>query len=411
MSKKNTAALKTEVSTNIKTGGNPSITKAVNVRELIRDFIDSTINIVDGGLVIDSRIGYSTPITPASNYEFATKKYVDDNSGTTYIGTTDRITVAGTVIDIASTYAGQASITTLGTISAGEWKGTVISDSYISSASVWNAKAPTASPTFTGVPAAPTASTGTNTTQIATTAFVSASLIAAGVAVPTNRIPFGDAFNVLTTDVNLKYIPGGTNLDITASNTPINTFTDSGVNISMGSSNRAVRGSIGATHLNCLLVWPDNASSVYVRVDNVTANVAFKNGLYLGDALTEPTAYVHMSAGSTTVTPMRFTSGPLNTGAAILAGNVEFLTDKWYGTISTGPAQKEFTTNDAALTSGRIPTATTNGRLTDSTQYTTGVTAAAYVAVGGSPISTSDTFGGYTLAQMAAIIKGLNFAV
>ena len=39
--------------------------------------------------------------------------------------------------------------------------------------------APTASPTFTGTPAAPTATAGTNTTQIATTAFVTS-------AVPTN---------------------------------------------------------------------------------------------------------------------------------------------------------------------------------------------------------------------------------
>lgn len=37
-----------------------------------------------------------------------------------------------------------------------------------------NAKASIASPTFTGTPAAPTAATGTSTTQIATTAFVSA---------------------------------------------------------------------------------------------------------------------------------------------------------------------------------------------------------------------------------------------
>lgn len=37
-------------------------------------------------------------------------------------------------------------------------------------------KAPLADPTFTGTPAAPTASTGTNTTQIATTAFVQAAL-------------------------------------------------------------------------------------------------------------------------------------------------------------------------------------------------------------------------------------------
>lgn len=40
--------------------------------------------------------------------------------------------------------------------------------------------APLASPTFTGIPAAPTAVSGTNTTQLATTAFVQAALTAAG---------------------------------------------------------------------------------------------------------------------------------------------------------------------------------------------------------------------------------------
>ena len=39
-----------------------------------------------------------------------------------------------------------------------------------------NGLAPLASPTFTGTPAAPTASPGTNTTQVATTAFVAAAL-------------------------------------------------------------------------------------------------------------------------------------------------------------------------------------------------------------------------------------------
>jgi hypothetical protein len=42
-------------------------------------------------------------------------------------------------------------------------------------------RAPLASPTFTGVPAAPTAAPGTNTTQIASTAFVQAAAAAAGV--------------------------------------------------------------------------------------------------------------------------------------------------------------------------------------------------------------------------------------
>ena len=40
-----------------------------------------------------------------------------------------------------STFAGSSNITTVGTISSGTWQGTAIADSYISSASTWNAKA------------------------------------------------------------------------------------------------------------------------------------------------------------------------------------------------------------------------------------------------------------------------------
>jgi hypothetical protein len=50
------------------------------------------------------------------------------------IGTTDRITVNPDSIDIASTYVGQSSITTLGTITTGVWNGSVIGDSYINDA-------------------------------------------------------------------------------------------------------------------------------------------------------------------------------------------------------------------------------------------------------------------------------------
>ena len=49
-----------------------------------------------------------------------------------------------------------------------------------------NAKAPLASPNFTGIPLAPTASAGTNTTQVATTAFVTGGLnLKADLAGPT----------------------------------------------------------------------------------------------------------------------------------------------------------------------------------------------------------------------------------
>lgn len=47
-----------------------------------------------------------------------------------YIGTANRITVTGNVIDIAGTYVGQASITTVGTIGTGTWQGTAVGIAY-----------------------------------------------------------------------------------------------------------------------------------------------------------------------------------------------------------------------------------------------------------------------------------------
>ena len=46
------------------------------------------------------------------------------------VGTANRITVAADAIDIASTYVGQSTITTLGTITTGVWNGTVITGEY-----------------------------------------------------------------------------------------------------------------------------------------------------------------------------------------------------------------------------------------------------------------------------------------
>ena len=45
-------------------------------------------------------------------------------------GTADRITVSGSAVDIASTYVGQSSITTLGTIGTGTWEGDIIGPTY-----------------------------------------------------------------------------------------------------------------------------------------------------------------------------------------------------------------------------------------------------------------------------------------
>jgi len=55
-------------------------------------------------------------------------------------------------------------------------KGTEIDTEFTAIASAISSKADSNSPTFTGTPLAPTASAGTNTTQIATTAFVTTAL-------------------------------------------------------------------------------------------------------------------------------------------------------------------------------------------------------------------------------------------
>ena len=47
------------------------------------------------------------------------------------IGTSNRITVNANDIDIASSYVGQSTITTLGTIGTGTWQGTAVADGYV----------------------------------------------------------------------------------------------------------------------------------------------------------------------------------------------------------------------------------------------------------------------------------------
>jgi hypothetical protein len=64
----------------------------------------------------------------------------------------------------------------------------VVGQGYLKSATASSTYAPLASPALTGTPTAPTATAGTNTTQIATTAFVTA-------AIPTNNVKAWVNFN------------------------------------------------------------------------------------------------------------------------------------------------------------------------------------------------------------------------
>lgn len=86
-------------------------------------------------------------------------------------------------------------------------KGSEIDVEYSAIAAAVNSKADSDSPTFTGTPAAPTATAGTNSTQIASTAFVTTAITAQGLG------------TIATQDSDSVAVTGGTasGLTITSS--------------------------------------------------------------------------------------------------------------------------------------------------------------------------------------------------
>lgn len=101
-------------------------------------FSGSGSYVADGGLTLTGNsfaVGQGLGITVNAN-DVALASTVAGN-GLTYtsgvinvVGTSNRITASSNAIDIASTYVGQTSITTLGTITTGTWNATTIGTIY-----------------------------------------------------------------------------------------------------------------------------------------------------------------------------------------------------------------------------------------------------------------------------------------
>jgi hypothetical protein len=92
--------------------------------------VPSWLALVDNGVLISSSTGVPSWLPAGTTGQVLTATTGSPptwGSGfTAYTGTLDRITVTSFVIDIASTYVGQTSLTTLGTVSTGVWNGTLI---------------------------------------------------------------------------------------------------------------------------------------------------------------------------------------------------------------------------------------------------------------------------------------------
>lgn len=93
---------------------------------------EGTVN-ADSGWVVTSNGSLTVGTSPIAWAQFSGAGQITAGAGLTKtgntidaVGTSDRITVNADSIDIASTYVGQSSITTLGTITTGTWNGTAI---------------------------------------------------------------------------------------------------------------------------------------------------------------------------------------------------------------------------------------------------------------------------------------------
>jgi len=96
-------------------------------------------------------------------------------------------------------------------------------------------------------------------------------------------------------------------------------------------------------------------------------------GMYVGAGGTDATAVLEIRAGTATAStaPLKFTSGTLNTTAEV--GAVEFLTDAWYGTITTGAVRKQFAFTGLAGTKVYYVSDTSGGAVTRKITFTDGI--------------------------------------
>lgn len=107
----------------------------------------TTISGTAGSPIVDIAAGYVGQGTITTLGTISSGTWQGGVIGTTYTtaqvitvaGTGARVTIGGTAtnptIDIAAGYAGQASITTLGTIATGVWQGTAVADAYLAALS------------------------------------------------------------------------------------------------------------------------------------------------------------------------------------------------------------------------------------------------------------------------------------
>ncbi len=160
-------------------------------------------------------------------------------------------------------YATASDVFTTTTLTA--WARQLLDDADAAAGLLTLGAAPLASPTFTGVPAGPTAAPGTNTTQVATTEFVTTAVSKKQIQPITAAV----AANALTLTLN------PTTLDFRSSTPDSGTVTTRTIAaaISMVVSNGSTLGTLASTSARLVLLAIDNAGTVELAVANLAGSL------------------------------------------------------------------------------------------------------------------------------------------
>ena len=122
------------------------------------------------------------------------------------VGTANRITVSADAIDLSTSYVGQTSITTLGTVGTGVWQGTAVADAFVANDLTISSGTVNASIIGGSTPAAGTFTTlVANTSLTATTADINAGTVDAVIGGTT---PAAGTFTTLTVNDGLTLNAG-----------------------------------------------------------------------------------------------------------------------------------------------------------------------------------------------------------
>jgi hypothetical protein len=332
---------------------------------------------------------------------------------TSVAGTSNRITSTGEstpVIDISASYVGQSSITTLGTITTGVWNGTAIANANLANSSVTiNGTSVSLGASGTVTAAAGTLTGTTLNSTVVTSSLTTVGTIGAGTW---NAGAVTSSGNVTGLALITTGTAGAGYVEVLAQSSAPSAPSGAGLRLFAGSTG------------NLSWMRNDGGTDTFRRTfsSTLTANrtYTFQDSTYTIAGLETTQAFTvqqTFAAGSFTTPAITFTGSGTTGFYSTGTNNISVATG---GALKVTFGSSTVSFADAVnlvtgTTTGTKLGTTTSQKLsfwnkTPIVQPTTSITGATLVSNAGTAITSTDTFGGYTLQQLAAIIINTGLA-